>query len=218
MARGYIQKLLSDFQSKKFEDPWYTYMVRYYICTILNLSSHRYHVDGYQGLVRVCDSCHKTHYSKPNVEMTEVGLKMKTGRRSSLGSSLLEKENSDSLFKPRQSYFWELIKNNREKNDKLRSEFYFEQAPNPDLCISIALMHSDSDRVAEFLLYLAVKLSERLRDVFDSPEVDCLYVVDMMKKLLNKSKMLSSMAESVEGVSRISKIIAVNLSGNFSSR
>ena len=164
--------------------------------------SVRYHVDGYQGLVRVCDSCHKTFYSKPTTDTQDSGLKMKGHKMaSSLSSSFIERENPDALFKPRQSYFWELNKNNREKNTKLRSDFYFEQAPNPDLCINIAMLHSDHGKVAKFLLGLAVKLSEKLRDVFDSTEVDCLYVVDMMKKLLNKSKLLSSMTESNEWAS-----------------
>ena len=130
-------------------------------------------------------------------------------KASSLSSSFIERENPDALFKPRQSYFWELNKNNREKNTKLRSDFYFEQAPNADLCINIAMLHSDHDKVAKFLLDLAVKLSEKLRDVFDSTEVDCLYVVDMMKKLLNKSKLLSSMVDSTQWVSTYTLILMI---------
>ncbi|KAI6659190.1 Zinc finger FYVE domain-containing protein 26-like [Oopsacas minuta] len=166
-------------------------------------SPNKYHVDGYQGLVRVCISCHKTYYSKPSPDVQDSGLKMKGHKKSnSLSSSFIEREHPDALFKPRHSYFWELNRNNREKNNKLRSDFYFEQAPNPDLCINIAMLHSDNDKTAIFLLDLAVKLSEKLKEVFDSTEVDCIYVVDMMKKLLNKSKLLFSTTESAEGVNK----------------
>ena len=161
----------------------------------------RYHVDGYQGLVRVCNYCNKTYYSTSQTDTQESGLKMKGHKKSSsLSSSFLDKETPDSLFKPRHSYFWELNKNNRDKNNKLRTDFYFEQAPNPDLCINIALLHSDNDKTAKFLLDLSIKLSEKLKDVFDSTEVDCIYVVDMIKKLLNKSKLLFSVTEYTEGV------------------
>ena len=159
-------------------------------------------MDGYQGLVRVCNLCHKNYYSKSPIDTQESGLKMKGHKKpTSLSSSFLDKETPDSLFKPRHSYFWELNKNNRDKNSKLRTDFYFDQAPNPDLCINIALLHSDNDKTAKFFLDLAVNLSEKLKDVFDSTEVDCIYVVDMVKKLLNKSKLLFSVTEYATGVS-----------------
>ncbi|XP_076306250.1 zinc finger FYVE-type containing 26 spastizin isoform X2 [Tachypleus tridentatus] len=87
-----------------------------------------------------------------------------------------------------------ILDKDESQNSTTRREFFFEQAPNLPLCLSVLKLHLNPDRCADYMLDLCDDLFGKLKPKPSgqaNPEVDYGLVISMMKSLLLCAKVKS---------------------------
>ncbi|KAM6171570.1 zinc finger FYVE domain-containing protein 26 isoform 1-T1 [Erethizon dorsatum] len=153
---------------------------------------------------RVCDQC----YSYYNQDTPEEN----PGQPEAPDSVKTESLPYSAVVKvPKAAEVEWILSLNREENELVRSEFYYEQAPSASLCIAILNLHRDSVACGHQLIDHCCRLSKGLTN----PEVDAGLLTDIMKQLLFSAKMMFVKAGQSQDLalcdSYISKLDVLNI-------
>ncbi|XP_004426329.1 PREDICTED: zinc finger FYVE domain-containing protein 26 [Ceratotherium simum simum] len=153
---------------------------------------------------RVCDQC----YSYYNKDVPEEN----PGQAEAPDSSKSESPPFSSVVRvPKPAEVEWILDLNEEENELVRSEFYYEQAPNASLCIAIMNLHRDCTSCGHQLIEHCCRLSQGLTN----PEVDAGLLTDIMKQLLFSAKMMFVKAGQSQDLalcdSYISKVDVLNI-------
>ncbi|XP_017271896.1 zinc finger FYVE domain-containing protein 26 isoform X2 [Kryptolebias marmoratus] len=141
-------------------------------------SERKMPVDGCPGEdVRVCDQCYAYFHSDfDESDSAEV-----------IGSPLVTHEPLEGkLHLPEVVHRQFQLSLDPAENQLLRSEFYYEQAPNAHLCVAILSLHSDQAACGHQLINHCHSLSRKLTN----PEVDACLLTDIMRQLLFSAKLM----------------------------
>ncbi|KFO24196.1 zinc finger FYVE domain-containing protein 26 [Fukomys damarensis] len=153
---------------------------------------------------RVCDQC----YSYYNQDTPEEN----PGQPEAPDSSKTESLPYSAVVKvPKAAEVEWTLSLNKEENELVRSEFYYEQAPSASLCIAILNLHRDIVACGHQLIDHCCSLSKGLTN----PEVDAGLLTDIMKQLLFSAKMMFVKAGQSQDLalcdSYISKVDVLNI-------
>lgn len=153
---------------------------------------------------RVCDQC----YSYYNKDVSEEN----PGQPEVPDSSKTESPPYSAVVRvPKAAEVEWILDLNEEENELVRSEFYYEQAPNASLCIAILNLHRDCAACGHQLIEHCCRLSQGLTN----PEVDAGLLIDIMKQLLFSAKMMFVKAGRSQDLalcdSYISKVDVLNI-------
>lgn len=144
-----------------------------------NCSSHRMAVEGCEvEEARVCDQCYSFFHpdSDDELEPTELASSPAAAQMA-LEEVVRLPTTPERTFK---------LSPNTSDNQKLLSEFYYEQAPSASLCVSILSLHSDPVVCGHQLIGHCRSLSRTLTN----PEVDARLITDVMRQLLFSAKLM----------------------------
>ncbi|XP_014667165.1 PREDICTED: zinc finger FYVE domain-containing protein 26-like isoform X2 [Priapulus caudatus] len=175
-------------------------------------SRHRRHVKGYGAiLVRICDECHELmesgrsderHHDVERLRSSLSGNGGGGGAAASIPASRVAAPAStgSSLTNSTTTLVsgWRMSSTSEEENESIRAQFYYEQAPSSNLCISVLDLHSNLAVGASYLLKLCDDLSKLLLPIepgLHNPELDYNLIISMMRTLLMSAKMKLAEAE-----------------------
>ncbi|XP_019625924.1 PREDICTED: zinc finger FYVE domain-containing protein 26-like [Branchiostoma belcheri] len=169
-------------------------------------SSHKVLVAGYGDIpVRICAECHEQFYrgrSRPSSPQLEDRLKARlagistspvASGASSATSEALEPDFHQEQLEQQWSWRLEL---EEDRNTAVREEFYYEQAPNTSLCVSLLNLHSDDQAAGQHMVQLSHSLSLNL----NYPDVDSSLIISMLRYLLFNAKMKFMKAGESSGI------------------
>ncbi|XP_004837399.1 zinc finger FYVE domain-containing protein 26 isoform X2 [Heterocephalus glaber] len=153
---------------------------------------------------RVCDQCYN-YYNQDTPEENP-------GQPEASDSSKTESLPYSAVVKvPKEAEVEWILSLNKEENELVRSEFYYEQAPSASLCIAILNLHRDIVACGHQLIDHCCRLSKGLTN----PEVDAGLLTDIMKQLLFSAKMMFVKAGQSQDLalcdSYISKVDVLNI-------
>uniref|UniRef100_S4R9W8 Zinc finger FYVE domain-containing protein 26 n=1 Tax=Petromyzon marinus TaxID=7757 RepID=S4R9W8_PETMA len=145
------------------------------VCT--SCSSRTMVVDTYNsGPVRVCSQCYDYFHSDGPTE-GEPG----------------QEEVTDSplqiILQAVEDNVWSMSLNTS-TSQRIREEFYYDQAPSASLCVALLKLHSNTVQCSHQLIEHCRELSLTLNE----PEVDSVLVIGIMRNLLFNAKMMFSSA------------------------
>ncbi|CAH1262608.1 ZFYVE26 [Branchiostoma lanceolatum] len=169
-------------------------------------SSHKVLVAGYGDIpVRICAECYEQFYrgrSRPSSPQLEDRLKARLAGIStspvasgagSATSEALEPDIHQEQLEQQWSWRLEL---EEDRNTAVREEFYYEQAPNTSLCVSLLNLHSDDQAAGQQMVQLSHSLSLNL----NYPDVDSSLIISMLRYLLFNAKMKFMKAGESSGI------------------
>uniref|UniRef100_A0A0P6J4Q2 Zinc finger FYVE domain-containing protein 26 n=1 Tax=Heterocephalus glaber TaxID=10181 RepID=A0A0P6J4Q2_HETGA len=153
---------------------------------------------------RVCDQCYN-YYNQDTPEENP-------GQPEASDSSKTESLPYSAVVKvPKEAEVEWILSLNKEENELVRSEFYYEQAPSASLCIAILNLHRNIVACGHQLIDHCCRLSKGLTN----PEVDAGLLTDIMKQLLFSAKMMFVKAGQSQDLalcdSYISKVDVLNI-------
>ncbi|XP_075386626.1 zinc finger FYVE domain-containing protein 26 [Tenrec ecaudatus] len=168
-------------------------------------STKRMVVDGYrENPTRVCSQCY--HYCNKDVSEENPGPS-----EAPVSSKSEPPPYSAVVRVPKVAELEWTLDLNKEENELVRSEFYYEQAPSASLCIAILNLHRDPTACGHQLIEHCCELSQGLTN----PEVDAGLLTDIMKQLLFSAKMMFVRAGQSQDLalcdSYISKVDVLNI-------
>eukprot|EP00794_Sanderia_malayensis_P003215 gene3215-3692_t len=194
--------------------------------TCADCSVHRCPVPGYAAQVRVCQQCFEQVYDptknvqdKQREHLAHLTVDSPAGSPSSqnmnLGESLTTENVADSCLNGNKKQIdvdWQLT-TDPDKNEEIRNDFYFDQAPSASLCINIIDLYSDAQRSGGMLLKFCNDLSKHLNEKNRSEatsyhDIDNAMVVGMIEFLLFNAKVKFMKAGDIHGVELCDSYIA----------
>ncbi|XP_062378501.1 zinc finger FYVE domain-containing protein 26 isoform X4 [Sardina pilchardus] len=142
-------------------------------------SSHRMAVEGCdeEEEVRVCDQCYSFFHPDSGDELEQAESGSPATAQSALEGAVHLPEVPERRFR---------LSINPAENQKLLSEFYYEQAPSASLCVSILSLHSDPAACGHQLIGHSRSLSRTLTNL----EVDARLITDVMRQLVFSAKVM----------------------------
>ncbi|XP_078590684.1 zinc finger FYVE domain-containing protein 26-like isoform X2 [Branchiostoma floridae x Branchiostoma japonicum] len=169
-------------------------------------SGHKVLVAGYGDIpVRICAECYEQFYrgrSRPSSPQLEDRLKARlagisaspvaSGAGSATSEALEPDIHQEQLD---QQWSWRL-ELEEDRNTAVREEFYYEQAPNTSLCVSLLNLHSDDRAAGQQMVQLSHSLSLNL----NYPDVDSSLIISMLRYLLFNAKMKFMKAGESSGI------------------
>ncbi|XP_061467048.1 zinc finger FYVE domain-containing protein 26 isoform X2 [Rhineura floridana] len=163
---------------------------------------------------RVCDQCYNYYNKECSAELphdTAISKQEGQDQEEAVSSDNECSDYSAVVQIPKMTDLEWLLSLREEENEIVRSEFYYEQAPNASLCIAIFNLHSDGIACGHQLIEHCCKLSRGLTN----PEVDAGLLTDIMKQLLFSAKMMFVKAGRSQDLalcdSYISKVDVLNI-------
>ncbi|XP_031436154.1 zinc finger FYVE domain-containing protein 26 isoform X2 [Clupea harengus] len=142
-------------------------------------SSHRMAVEGCEEEeeVRVCNQCYNFFHPDSDDELEQAEASSPAAAQGALEGAVRLPEVPERRFR---------LSINPADNQKILSEFYYEQAPSASLCVSILSLHSDPASCGHQLIDHCRSLSRTLTN----PEVDARLITDVMRQLLFSAKVM----------------------------
>ncbi|XP_057714797.1 zinc finger FYVE domain-containing protein 26 isoform X2 [Corythoichthys intestinalis] len=127
--------------------------------------------------VRVCDQCYAFFHpdSDDELEPGEAGSPVMT-----------EDALNGMLHLPEMAPRQIRLSTDPAENQQLRNDFYYEQAPSAQLCVTILSLHGDQTACGHRLIEHCRSLSRKLTN----PEVDACLLTDIMRRLLFSAKLM----------------------------
>ncbi|XP_078714419.1 zinc finger FYVE domain-containing protein 26 isoform X2 [Lampetra fluviatilis] len=151
------------------------------VCT--SCSSRTMVVDTYNsGPVRVCSQCYDYFQSDGPTE-GESPIEGEPGQEEVADSPL------QIVLQAGEDNVWSMSLNTS-TSQRIREEFYYDQAPSASLCVALLKLHSNVVQCSHQLIEHCRELSLTLNE----PEVDSVLVIGIMRNLLFNAKMMFSSA------------------------
>ncbi|XP_077586758.1 zinc finger FYVE domain-containing protein 26 [Stigmatopora nigra] len=129
--------------------------------------------------VRVCDHCYS--YFHPDSD-DELEADEASGSPVPIEDTL----DGGTLHLPEMSPRQFRLSADPAQNQRLRNDFYYEQAPSAQLCVTILSLHGDQAACGRRLIEHCRGLSRKLTN----PEVDACLLTDVMRRLLFSAKLM----------------------------
>ncbi|XP_077477383.1 zinc finger FYVE domain-containing protein 26 [Stigmatopora argus] len=145
-------------------------------------SERKMAVDGSPGEeVRVCDQCYS--YFHPDSD-DELEADEAAGSPVPIEDAL--GDGGGTLHLPEMAPRQFRLSADPAQNQRLRNDFYYEQAPSAQLCVTILSLHGDQAACGRRLIEHCRGLSRKLTN----PEVDACLLTDVMRRLLFSAKLM----------------------------